>query len=157
MGGPDWILSIKSLTLKIPGTICETLWHTLLSFLSLILIKRFGYDSVKGYNMITEIISSIQFQGKIFEFFYKYYYSKKHHWRPVNRTWYMSCDFPKRGIHRFCNWFDNLNNRVASIADKACDGKKCTRGWPNLGSSTGCRTHGVWPECHDGHVAVGGV
>ena len=49
--------------------------YTLLSFLSLILIKRFGYDSVKGYNMITEIISSIQFQGNIFEFFYKYYYS----------------------------------------------------------------------------------
>ena len=49
--------------------------YSFVSFFTLLLIKIFGYKGVKGYNMITEIISSIQFQGNIFEFFYKYYYS----------------------------------------------------------------------------------
>lgn len=51
------------------------LLYTLLSFFTLLLIKIFGYKGLGSYNMITEIISSIQFQGNIFEFFYKYYYS----------------------------------------------------------------------------------
>ncbi len=49
--------------------------YSLVSFSTLLFIKTFGYNSVGDYNMITEIISSIQFQGNIFEFFYKYYYS----------------------------------------------------------------------------------
>ena len=50
------------------------LLYSLVSFLTLLLIKTFGYSSDGDYNMITEIISSIHFQGNIFEFFYKYYY-----------------------------------------------------------------------------------
>ena len=49
--------------------------YTFVSFTTLVLIKIYGFEPGEGYSMITEIISSIQFQANIFEFFYKYYYS----------------------------------------------------------------------------------
>ena len=45
------------------------------SGLTLFLLKFFGLEGTGDYNMLIEVISSIQFQANIFEFLYKYYYA----------------------------------------------------------------------------------
>ena len=45
------------------------------SGLTLFLLKIFGLEGTGDYNMLIEVISSIQFQANIFEFLYKYYYA----------------------------------------------------------------------------------
>lgn len=49
--------------------------YTTLSLSTWICLKIFGLKGEGDYNMLKEVISSIQFQANIFEFFYKYYYS----------------------------------------------------------------------------------
>ena len=48
--------------------------YAFFSIITLLAIKKFGFEGHGNYSMFTEIISSIQFQANIFEFFYKFYY-----------------------------------------------------------------------------------